>query len=172
MQLIRFDEIKENQYIDYIQEWEREDELIVPAISARGTLNFFELMNRWKISETDEIYKIGFVPSTLYFLIDDTRRIIGAIHFRHVLNEELKKHGGNIGYGIRKMERQKGYATQMLKMFLGQEEVKLYKKLLLTCDDDNVASIKTIESNGGIMEDKIVVDGVVVRRYWIENKGA
>ena len=39
---------------------------------------------------------------------------------------------------------------------------------MLTCDDDNIASIKTIEKNGGILQDKIKQDsGDLTRRYWI-----
>jgi len=43
-------------------------------------------------------------------------------------------------------------------------------RILVTCDDDNIGSIRTIEKNGGILEN--VVDGPdlakPIRRYWIE----
>jgi predicted acetyltransferase len=43
-------------------------------------------------------------------------------------------------------------------------------RLLVTCDDDNVASIRTIEKNGGVLEN--VVTGpeleTAKRRYWID----
>lgn len=43
-------------------------------------------------------------------------------------------------------------------------------RILLTCDDDNIGSIRTIEKNGGILEN--VVTGPDLdkpkRRYWIE----
>jgi len=43
------------------------------------------------------------------------------------------------------------------------------ERVLVTCDDDNVGSIKTIEKNGGVLES--IVTGPDVdkpkRRYWI-----
>jgi predicted acetyltransferase len=45
-------------------------------------------------------------------------------------------------------------------------------RILVTCDDDNIGSIRTIEKNGGILEN--VVDGPdldkPIRRYWIEQR--
>jgi len=42
--------------------------------------------------------------------------------------------------------------------------------VLVTCDDGNIGSIKTIENNGGVLED--IVSGPDLdkpkRRYWID----
>jgi len=47
-----------------------------------------------------------------------------------------------------------------------------FPRVLVTCDDDNIGSIGTIEKNGGILEN--VIDGPDLdkpkRRYWIELK--
>jgi predicted acetyltransferase len=47
-------------------------------------------------------------------------------------------------------------------------------RILLTCDDDNIGSIRTIEKNGGILEN--VVSGPDLEklkcRYWIEGSRA
>jgi predicted acetyltransferase len=40
-------------------------------------------------------------------------------------------------------------------------------KVLMVCDKDNIASRRTIEKNGGILENEIEVDGVVEQRFWI-----
>lgn len=42
------------------------------------------------------------------------------------------------------------------------------QKLLVTCDETNKASEKTILSNGGIFEKIIEVDGCNMKRYWID----
>ena len=43
------------------------------------------------------------------------------------------------------------------------------ERVLVTCDDDNIASIKTIESMKGILEDsRVRGDGGTTRRYWIQ----
>ena len=40
-------------------------------------------------------------------------------------------------------------------------------RVLLTCDEDNVASALTIERNGGVLEDVRDTDLGRKRRYWI-----
>lgn len=40
-------------------------------------------------------------------------------------------------------------------------------KVLMVCNKENIASAKSIRNNGGILENEIVVDGVVEQRYWI-----
>ncbi len=47
-----------------------------------------------------------------------------------------------------------------------------FEKVLVTCDDTNIRSAKTIEANGGVLQDKIeneIEPGVyaLTRRYWI-----
>ena len=41
------------------------------------------------------------------------------------------------------------------------------EKVLITCDDENIASAKVIENNGGIFERLAERDGKQYRRYWI-----
>jgi predicted acetyltransferase len=38
----------------------------------------------------------------------------------------------------------------------------------MCCDKDNVASARTIEKNGGVLENEVLDDGVPVLRYWIK----
>ena len=66
-----------------------------------------------------------------------------------------------------------GYGKKVLK--LGLEQCKNLiedEKILITCDDDNIGSYKIIESNGGILENKVEnEDGgekFLTRRYWIK----
>jgi predicted acetyltransferase len=43
-------------------------------------------------------------------------------------------------------------------------------RVLVTCDEDNVGSIRTIEKNGGVLEDVITGPDLDApkRRYWID----
>ncbi len=45
------------------------------------------------------------------------------------------------------------------------------QKVLMVCDKENIGSAKSIKNNGGVLENEIVVDGVVEQRYWIELVG-
>jgi predicted acetyltransferase len=168
--LAKYDEIGETDYLDYISEWEKEGKTIIPGSSDRKGRSFGEMVEKWRQNEKDERYAWGKVPSTLYFLVENDGRILGAIDFRHSLNEILIVHGGHIGYGVRPSERRKGYCSLMLKTLLDMIRLRGYSKVLLTCDDDNIGSIRTIEKNGGVLEDKVIYEGKLSRRYWIDLK--
>mgnify|MGYP004474041901 FL=1 len=40
--------------------------------------------------------------------------------------------------------------------------------VLMCCDKNNIASARTIEKNGGALENEVLFDGVPVLRYWIK----
>ena len=103
-----------------------------------------------------------------YFLVNDENNIIGMINIRHSLDEKHKIRGGHIGYSIRPLERRKGY--NKINFYLALEKMKELnvKEVLITCDDTNVASYKSIESLGGILIEKLLYEGVVIRRYIID----
>jgi predicted acetyltransferase len=109
------------------------------------------------------------VPSTFLFAFVGSR-IVGRVSIRHALNPFLERIGGHIGYVVVPEFRRKGYATEILRqaLLIARERLGL-DRVLVTCDDDNAASIRTIENNGGVLEN--VVTGVDLakpkRRYWI-----
>ena len=111
------------------------------------------------------------VPQSVYFLIDENEeKLLGIIKIRHSLNEAILKRGGHIGYAIVPSERRKGYATKLLGLALKKCRELGIKKVLVTCDKNNIGSSKTITRNGGILENEYIeADGTVVQRFWIEN---
>lgn len=159
-------EMKE-EYLQYIEEWEESGQKIVPYSSSRRGMDYEELMGDWAESKTDSVYEKGFVPASIYFLVDEQGRIFGSLHFRHELNDHLLKNGGHIGYGVRPSERQKGYAGLMLKAFLGVLEGLGLERVLITCDDVNKGSSRTIEKCGGVLENVLEFEGMLTRRYWV-----
>ena len=103
------------------------------------------------------------------FCLDKDRNIfVGAVNIRHVLNDALFKAGGHIGDGIRPSERRKGYATAMIALALEECKKLGIKKVLMTCDKNNIGSAKSIISNGGVLENEIEEDGHIEQRYWIQ----
>ena len=113
------------------------------------------------------------VPSTFLFAFKG-ERIVGRVSIRHALNDFLLRVGGHIGYVVVPEFRRQGYATAILRLALQIAHEKLgLERVLLTCDDDNIGSVKTIENNGGVLED--VMRGPDLdrpkRRYWIELRG-
>jgi len=83
------------------------------------------------------------------------------------ISDYLLNFGGHIGYSVRKSERLKGYATEMLALGLIECKELNINKVLITCDKDNVASAKTIIANGGKLENEILEGNRTTQRYWI-----
>lgn len=82
---------------------------------------------------------------------------------RHELTPWLLEVGGHIGYDVRRSRRRQGHATRMLAAVLPEAARLGIDRALLTCDADNVASRRVIESNGGVLEDR---RGEKLR-YWV-----
>jgi predicted acetyltransferase len=106
------------------------------------------------------------VPATFWWIVEDGT-YLGAITLRHVLNEKLLEAGGHIGYGVRPSARGRGVATWALGAALDRARERGIDRVLITCDDDNLASARTIERNGGVLEDVRDTWLGRARRYWI-----
>lgn len=115
----------------------------------------------------------GLSPATTFFAVRKAnRQIVGTIQVRHRLTEELRKSGGNIGYGVRPDQRRKGYATQMLCLALDFCRGLGLKQVMLDCLADNIGSEKTIHRCGGVFEKETLVPGddgqmESYKQFWI-----
>ena len=112
----------------------------------------------------------GIVPSTALWLVRGGNRVLAYSNLRHRLTPELQAFGGHIGYTVRPSERRKGYGTLLLALTLPRARALGLRRVLLTCDDDNVGSARIIEKNGGVLQDMGTnpASGKPTRRYWIE----
>lgn len=102
------------------------------------------------------------VPCTTLWWVDG-EDYLGRIAIRHTLNDFLLDVGGHIGYDVRPTRRREGHATAMLRAALPWARDLGIDPALVTCDDDNVGSVRVIEAAGGVLED---VRGIK-RRYWV-----
>ncbi len=101
-------------------------------------------------------------------------RMLGQVRLRHELTDGLKIEGGHIGYDVRPSERRKGYGTEMLRLALDKARGIGLERVMLTCDADNIASAKIIESNGGKLTGTATSarSGKIINQYWIELRRA
>ncbi|WP_341946550.1 GNAT family N-acetyltransferase [Microbacterium sp. LWH11-1.2] len=111
----------------------------------------------------------GLVHNDLYWMVDEGE-VIGFLSFRHELNDWLREAGGHIGYAVRASRRRQGHASAALALGLDRARALGLERVFLTCDVDNVASARTIEKAGGVLQD--VSDQSergqgMLRRYWI-----
>jgi predicted acetyltransferase len=116
-------------------------------------------------ADHDQVLPDGMVHCDYYWIVDgEPEEVVGFLAFRHELNAFLLEEGGHIGYAVRPGRRREGHATRALGLAVRRAAEFGLKRVLVTCDDDNVASAATIIANGGVLED--VRKGK--QRYWIE----
>ena len=97
------------------------------------------------------------VPSTFLLACVDGD-IVGRVSIRHELNAYLASVASHIGYAVRPTYRRRGYARSILRQSLELARDIGLRRVLITCDDDNVASVSLIESFGGRLESVITTD--------------
>lgn len=125
-------------------------------------------VHKYSVPETTPA---GKVPSTQYLALDENEHLVGMVNLRHYLNDYLLEFGGHIGYSIRPSDRKNGYAIQLLKLALEEAKTLGIDRVRIACDRYNIASAKTIQANGGILDGELydAQDGSITQRYWIEN---
>ena len=165
LKLVKLTEEYKELLNEMMEEWWYADEKIVPYAIRKKDYHDFEAYID-SLEEKDE--SNGRVPDSTFFCLDtDTNTFVGAVNIRHYLNESLLLNGGHIGDGVRPSRRGEGIATKMIAMALEECKKLGLEKVLMVCDKDNIASRRTIEKNGGILENEIEVDGNVEQRFWI-----
>lgn len=93
--------------------------------------------------------------------------MLGAIALRHELNDFGLRIAGHIGYSVRPSARRRGLATWALGRILDEARGLGMDRVLIACGVNNLASAKTIEHHGGVLEDVRDTELGTIRRYWI-----
>lgn len=94
--------------------------------------------------------------------------LVGRVSVRFELNEFLAREGGHIGYAVLAPHRGRGYATLMLREAVNVARDHGLDKVLVVCDDVNVASAAVIRHCDGVLENVVTDVAVPYRRYWID----
>jgi len=129
---------------------------------AEGDVTEFVTARRHEEDPASELPD-GWVHCTSRWIVDaETDEMLGFIATRHRLTPYLLEQGGHIGYSVRPAARRQGIASAALELALVQAQRLGIDPVLVTCDDDNHGSRRTIEKAGGQLED--IREGK--RRYW------
>ena len=106
----------------------------------------------------------GWIPYTTYFLYDNNIPV-GIGRIRHETSEYLQTviGAGEIGYGISKQYRGKGYGNILFQELLKKCKDFGYDKITLFPHKDNEATIKIMLKNGGkiigkFKEEKLLIE--------------
>jgi predicted acetyltransferase len=98
-----------------------------------------------------ETWPDGYVPQTWLWWVAG-EEFLGRLSIRHRLTPHLLVEGGNIGYEVRPSARGRGHATAMLAAALPRAAGLGIELAHLDSDEDNPASQRVIEKNGGRLE--------------------
>lgn len=157
----------EHIYRGFYNEWLQSGEPFVPYIIENRPEPFQTMLSILHNYERGFGVKPNWMKSSTYWLIDEGE-LVGVVTIRHELNDDLYNDGGHIVYGIRPSKRQRGYATEILRLALSEALAMGLLRVLLTCEASNIGSRKAIEANGGMPADDYVTDdGRIIKRYWI-----
>lgn len=132
-----------------------------------NTLEGFERFVHWRLADVheDAPRPAVQVPTTHLWIIDDeTQDFLGSVHIRHRLTDFLQDMGGHISYSVRPSARRRGVASAALREGLRYAAEHLgLERVLITTTEQNRASARVIEHNGGVLQD--VNRGML--RYWV-----
>ncbi len=86
------------------------------------------------------------------------------------LNPALEVEGGHIGYDVRPSFRGRGLGTATLRLVLPEARRQGLLRARLTVDADNLASVRIIERNGGILSGQTISErtGGLISQHWLD----
>ena len=94
--------------------------------------------------------KVARIPGPVLWIWDGT--FCGTVNLRYVPGSEaLPPHiQGHVGYAVVPWKQGRGYARQALRLLRPMAAGLGLPRLLVSCDEDNLASRRVIEVNGGV----------------------
>ena len=156
--------------VEMMEEWTECGEEIIPAaIRKTDYRNYEAYHSSLELSKEEADRSEGrLVEDSTFFCLDTDRNLfVGAVNIRHSLNQGLLWNGGHIGDGVRPSERGRGIGTQMVRLALLECKRLNISPVLMVCRKTNIPSARTIEKNGGVLENEVEKDGITWKRYWI-----
>ncbi|MDJ0634758.1 MAG: GNAT family N-acetyltransferase [Xenococcaceae cyanobacterium MO_188.B29] len=171
LQLIEPTPALQSEFISMVREFQEvgetriHDRDLLPLIQE----NFLAYLHQLENNSKGIKLKPGFVPATTFWLVNQSDRILGESRLRHRLTPMLEDRGGHIGYMVRPTERSKGYGTKLLAMTLEKAQQIGLNRVLVTCNEDNLASARVIQKNGGSLASESISEqtGRIISRYSI-----
>lgn len=162
LKLIKADDVPFNSVINYCESFK------VPRDYECEVLEYADISEHaYKTALRDEKRNNGY----MFYLIDEENpEYLIGIGF--IANIKLNYHNemfdqGCLAFGVRPNERNKGYAGQILSLLIDECKNLGLKEVCISCYEDNIASKKVIEKNGGLFEKEFKNYGRGALKYWI-----
>ena len=164
MEIRKLDVNDEAAYRAYQTSLENDDN---PFITTREIGDFKTFVENSRAQETQTTNPDYSTMTTYYAFLNG--RIAALISCRWQLEKgNLATIGGHIGYQTSPEFRRQGIMIRLLSFVLEQYAKRGINPVLIIACEDNIASRRTIEKAGGILENIIdLEDGHRLARYWI-----
>lgn len=153
----------ENQYEKYINRFQNLKMEI--DIANRRTLSFDAYLNLLQQNASFETNNT-IVRDVFFLLVNGD--IIGVMDFRYNLDAHYNQSRGNIGIEILPEFQKQGHGKWLLQQAIKIARERGMQKLLLVCDEENIASEELILSCGGLYEDTRKGKNENVKRFLLE----
>lgn len=112
-----------DEIMGYKREFIENNENMAGSAGLREAESFEKWLSAMDDNSKEETIREGLVPATTFIAISSfEENLLGMIDIRHRLNEYLLNFGGHIGFSVRRSQRQRGYATQILVLALKECE--------------------------------------------------
>ena len=158
-----------DSYLSLVDEFRQRGEPLIPFPLKFFTGDFPAFIAGLEKCTRGEDLPTGFVPHETFWLVENGGHVVGVSNLRYSLTDELRRIGGNIGYGIRPSARRLGHATTILRETLIKAKAQGIRRVLVTADKGNAGSVKTILKNGGVLDAEELLPGHpdITQRFWI-----
>lgn len=104
--------------------------------------------------------------SKTLFAINHENQIVGIVNFRYTITN-FYKDSEHVGYSVRPSERKKGYATEILRQIIEMVKKEGLKQMILVSKKDNLASIKTIINNHGVLVREFTKEEIYFQEFLV-----
>ena len=153
----------ETAVMDFREEFLKAKEKISGSVGLEQAENYEDWLGHKYIPH------YGSVDKAVFLAFDSVGKLVGISDIRLGTNDFIQTFAGQIGYSVRPSQRKRGYASEILKLTLIEAAKCGFSKILITCNEPNIASAKVIEKNGGVLEKIIPHPGFLdVKRYYID----
>lgn len=155
--------IHKSEYECIMDKWEQIEENIQPELMRRGNTPYKKWLEYCEDDRTTGSMLSTKVPCTLYFMLNEQRKIVGSIVINH---EDTKR--GHIHAGIVPWFRGKGYGTAMLALALKEcQKMGIREVHICPNSKENISAIHTVLNNGGYLLEEFIDDERIIERYEI-----
>jgi predicted acetyltransferase len=137
-----------------------------PSDDVKSPTGFAAWVARLDHESSRAVVETGRARCTYRWIVEGDR-VLGGIALRHGF-DDFVRWAGHIGYGVRPSARGRGLAGWALGRMLDEARRLGMDRVLIVCAVDNIASAKTIERRGGVLERIVDTQLGPARRYWVE----